>query len=83
MYDENEFERRVPEIATQAFRNAYEASLSAGTSVVVRRGEDIVRVWPDGAAEVLKPARPLVRIPPGLTLDLRRAPFDGRTESGC
>lgn len=74
MPDEREvqrLERSIPGLARPAFQRAYEESLEAGTPAVVRRGDSIVRVFPDGTEEVVKPARPLVRVRRGLKIRLR------------
>ena len=64
-------ERRIPELARPAFRKAYAESLEAGTSVVVRQGDLIIRIFPDGTVETVKPARPLVTVSRGLKVQLR------------
>ena len=64
-------ERRIPGIARSAFQKAYAESLEAGTAVVVRRGSHIIRVFPDGTVETMKPARPLVSVRRGLKVQLR------------
>lgn len=62
-------EQSIPGFAQAAFQRAYMESLAAGPTVV-RRGDDIVRVFPDGREEVIKPARPLVLVQPDLRIDL-------------
>lgn len=64
-------ESSIPGLARPAFQRAYEDSLAAGTPVVVRRGDSIVRIFPDGTEEAVKPARPLVRVRRGLMIRLR------------
>lgn len=74
MPDEREIQRlesSIPGLARTAFQKAYTESLGAGAATVVRRGDSIIRIFPDGAEEIVKPARPLVRVRRGLKVRLR------------
>lgn len=65
-----EMEQRTPELAQAAVRRAYQASLAAGNTVTVRRGQDIVQVMPNGVATFVKRARPLTPVRPGTRVRL-------------
>lgn len=66
-----DMERRTPELAQAAVRHAFEQSLRAGNTVMVRRGAAIVRVSPDGTERFVKPARPLTPVRRGAKVRLR------------
>ena len=49
-------------LAGEAWFEASNAALRAGAPVVGREGSKIVKTYPDGRKEILKAARPLVKV---------------------
>ena len=49
-------------LAGEAWFESSSAALRAGAAVVGREGSKIVKTYPDGRKEILKAARPLVKV---------------------
>ena len=64
-------EARIPDIARQAFADAYAETLRAGHPVLVRSGRYIERVHPDGTRERVKTIPPMVKVTKGARYALR------------
>lgn len=57
-------EERVPELALEAFREAFEKARKSGHPVVVAEGEHLVAIRPDGSREVVKRIPAKVKLRP-------------------
>ena len=64
-------EKHIPELAEVAFKQAYWAALASGNSVLIREGEDLVEVFPDGKRKFIKRLPPLTPVTPGQKWELK------------
>lgn len=64
-------EEHIPELAEVAFKQAYWAALASGSSVLIRDGNYLVEVFPDGHKNIIKPLPPLVSVKAGQKLEIR------------
>lgn len=60
--DVRRLEERIPELAAPAFAQAYRDALAAGSTVLIREGDALVEVSPDGTRRVLHSLPPLVPV---------------------
>jgi hypothetical protein len=66
-----ELESRFPELSGQAFAAASKRVLESGQSVLQSVEGFVVRVFPDGRTEVVKPIEPPIRVTPGTLYTIR------------
>lgn len=66
----NYLEEHIPELAAIAFKQAYWAALASGSSVLIREGEDLVEVFPDGKRKFIKHLPPKISVTPGQKLEM-------------
>ena len=59
--DYERFEERIPALAEQATREAYERALQSGHPVAITLGNNVVEVTLDGAINVIKKLPPTRR----------------------
>ena len=65
-----ELEDRIPEMAAQATRAAYERAKRAGQTVVVSKAGFIVAEYSDGTERVLSPSQPKHKVKAGVPFQL-------------
>lgn len=63
--DIQELESQFPSLSGQAFAAASQHVLASGQSVLQAVGSFVVRVFPDGHTEVVKPIEPPIAVNPG------------------
>ena len=66
-----EQERRIPELAKEAGKRAFQQSLSNGNTVLIKKGKKVIAVSPDGSRRVVKETRGRVRIGKGTKYRLK------------
>ncbi len=67
-------EEHIPELAKVAFRQAFWAALASGSTVLMREGDNLVEIFPDGRRKIIKPLPPLpplTSIIPGQKIELK------------
>jgi hypothetical protein len=69
--DIQELESQFPALSGQAFAAASQRVLASGQSVLQTMGAFVVRVFPDGHTEVVKPIEPPIPASPGTIYKIR------------
>ena len=69
--DIQELESQFPALSGQAFAAASERVLASGQSVLQTVGAFVVRVFPDGRTEVVKPIEPPISVNPGTIYSIK------------
>jgi hypothetical protein len=69
--DIQELESQFPALSGQAFAAASERVLASGQSVLQTVGAFVVRVFPDGHTEVVKPIEPPISVSPGTIYSIK------------
>lgn len=69
--DIQELEGQFPALSGQAFAAASERVLASGQSVLQTVGSFVVRVFPDGHTEVVKPIEPPISVSPGTIYSIK------------
>ena len=69
--DIQELESQFPALSGQAFAAASERVLASGQSVLKTVGSFVVRVFPDGHTEVVKPIEPPISVSPGTIYSIK------------
>ncbi|MBK8038549.1 MAG: hypothetical protein IPK22_15680 [Verrucomicrobiaceae bacterium] len=64
-------ESQFPAVSGQAFAAARQQVLASGQSVLQSEGGFVVRVYPDGRKDVVKPIEPPIRVKSGTIYTLR------------
>lgn len=64
-------ESQFPAVSGQAFATARQQVLASGQSVLQSEGGFVVRVYPDGRKEVVKPIEPPTRVKSGTIYTIR------------
>lgn len=64
-------ESQFPAVSGQAFAAARQQVLDSGQSVLQSEGGFVVRVYPDGRKEVVKPIEPPTRVKSGTVYTIR------------
>jgi hypothetical protein len=64
-------EEHIPELAEAAFKQAYWAALASGSTVLMSENGNLVKVFPDGKREIIKPLPPSTPVTPGKKLKLQ------------
>jgi hypothetical protein len=64
-------ESQFPAVSGQAFAAARQQVLASGQSVLQSEGGFVVRVYPDGHKEVVKPIEPPTRVKSGTIYTIR------------
>lgn len=64
-------ESQFPALSGKAFAEARRAVLDAGYAVLQSENGFLVRVFPDGRKEQLKPVKPATPVKPGTVLTIR------------
>lgn len=64
-------ESQFPAVSGQAFASARQQVLASGQSVLQSEGGFVVRVYPDGRKEVVKPIEPPTRVKSGTIYTIR------------
>lgn len=61
-------EEHIPELAEAAFKQAYWAALSSGSTVLMSENGNLVEIFPDGTRKVIKPLPPSTPVTRGQRL---------------
>lgn len=64
-------EKRIPELAEGAFKQAYLAALASGSSVLVSENGSLVEVFPDGHRKFIKKLSSWIPVKRGQKLELK------------
>lgn len=64
-------EDHIPELAAVAFKQAYWAALASGSSVLMREGENLVEIFPDGKRKFIKRLPPLIPVTNGQQFEIQ------------
>ena len=64
-------ETQIPDLAEAAFKQAYWAALSSGSSVLVSEGGYLVEVFPNGHKKIIKPLPPSIPVKRGQKFQLK------------
>ena len=63
-------EEHIPELASFAFKQASQAALASGSSVLVSKSGDVVEVFPDGTHKFIKHLPPSTSVTPGQRIEI-------------
>ncbi|MFF7708509.1 hypothetical protein [Pseudomonas sp. NPDC007930] len=74
-------ERGIPGIAAVATQAAHFRALSAGRSVLIVEGSNLVEAHPDGSRTVIRQAAPRRKVAKGKTITMRRAGDDASPQA--
>ena len=64
-------EDHIPELAAVAFKQAYWAALTSGSSVLISKNGDLVEIFPNGKHKFIKHLPPSTPVIPGQRLEIK------------